>query len=745
MPKLVLFRKTEIIREYILSRKNTFSIGSARLNDIVVNEKNVSEHHATVTKTAGDKYSIKDNNTITGTKVNDRTVVDKELQFGDIITIAGAALQFLPDRRMGKREGEDEAHVLPRYSLLGVYGQYYGKRFDLPNGDTNIGRENISPKGIENGIVLGEDNTVSKGHAKITCQNGKNFARDVGSTGGLAVNGEKVGQFNSVPINPGDEIAIGRTIFRFVESNNLDYSSPVKHHIFFLKIRQPLIIASTIILLFAGFFAMIYGAKTGFFLTTKPAKLQFDMSRTWSASGNTLRAVPADYDAGGALAIADLNNDGVNDIIFLSATGFLYAWDGKEGAQLWAPVAIPNPGKCSPAVADMNGDGIPDIVVTGNGANLYIIDGQSGGIIYKEILGGSIAEMSPCVCDLNGDGKQDVVVCSEEGTVYFLYAPGYAGKMEKFTQFVDPPVYASPVIVTTEKISPLVVVCSYNSKVFFIDGKTRTKKTVDLVEKTGKAHLMSVPPAIGDLNGDRIPEVVVESNVPQYISSIEIMDFNVNWTYFVEPIPPSGIKHHSAPLITDLNGDGLGDVLVTSTNGNLYALKGKTGYPTGELLWKMEVPGMKRTVATPALYDFDKNGLKEFVVGTEDGTLLFVKNSPKRKGMEIMSSLKVSNEAITSPVVIGDINGDGLVEVVDVNTINAVQVVTTNVRTIRNALLWPVYLGNNLRTGVASASEDATFYVWLAVSGFLIICGIIVVYFIVSRKKAALRPRMIYL
>ena len=73
--------------------------------------------------------------------------------------------------------------------------------------------------------------TVSKGHAKISAVQGQYTITDIGSTGGVAINGEKLGQLNSTQLAIGDEISIGRTIFRLVDYFTEDYSLPSKQHI----------------------------------------------------------------------------------------------------------------------------------------------------------------------------------------------------------------------------------------------------------------------------------------------------------------------------------------------------------------------------------------------------------------------------------------------------------------------------------------------------------------------------------
>ena len=137
MPKLLLKRKEEILGEYILRRKPRIFVGSKRGNDILINDKNISEHHCTIILGEGGKYLLKDQNTIIGTKVNDRTVSEKELEIGDVIGIGPYSVILAPDI---------PAANVKEYCLLGVYGKFLGKKYTVKNGDTLIGREQFSPR-----------------------------------------------------------------------------------------------------------------------------------------------------------------------------------------------------------------------------------------------------------------------------------------------------------------------------------------------------------------------------------------------------------------------------------------------------------------------------------------------------------------------------------------------------------------------------------------------------------------------
>lgn len=745
MPKIVLMKKAEILAEYQLGKKNVITIGSAKGNDIILPDKNISEQHCSISR-KNDGYEVKDNNTIAGTRVNDKPITVKDLQMGDMVNIGPYSL-MLRKEYSKTAKGADGAfpETRPLY-LIGIYGRFEGKKFDIKLGDTCLGRENVTPRGITNDIVLSGDMTVSKGHAKFTRNDDQCVIADTGSTGGIAVNGNKVGQLNEVPVRVDDEIAIGRTIFRIAQEGNENYSYPKRHNIFLLKIRRPLITAMTALIGVAAIIAIINGASGLSIISSKPSKTDIDINRFWSPEDNIVRtSAPPEYDITSSPAIGDLSNDGTNDIVYLNSSGQLCAWDGKKGGLLWKPVEIFNSGKMSPVLYDMNNDGVLDIVVLSDTSMLYIIDGQTGGTIRREMLGGTIAELTPAVADMNGDGMPDVAVVSEEGMIHFIYSPGFDQKMEKYSEYVEGPVYASPVIISTKKISPLIVICAYNSKIYILDGKTREKKTVDLVEKTGKAHLLSAPAGVGDLNGDDVPEIVVQSNVPQYISVVDITHFDVNWTYFVEPVPPSGIRHTSAPLIADINGDGVNDVIICSANGYIFGLKGKTGYPAGELMWKMEIPGGGRMITQPAMADLDKDGLLDLVFGTDSGNIFVAKNYPSRKEMQTMTSVKASNAAITSSVAIGDVNRDGLIEIIYSNVGDVVQVLNTNIRTFKSKVVWPMYLGSSYHAGSLAYKVNASPYYVLIISGLgagLVLSGAAI---LVKRKRVSKRPKVVSL
>lgn len=93
--------------------------------------------------------------------------------------------------------------------LVGMAGAYAGSIFPLQaNGSpTTIGRE------PSNHVALTNDNTVSRRHASVRVERDGTVIVDEGSSNGVYVNGVRIS--GAHPLQPGDEVQIGNTRFRF--------------------------------------------------------------------------------------------------------------------------------------------------------------------------------------------------------------------------------------------------------------------------------------------------------------------------------------------------------------------------------------------------------------------------------------------------------------------------------------------------------------------------------------------------
>ena len=98
---------------------------------------------------------------------------------------------------------------MPTIALRFISGKYKGGEYILPDtGLTVIGRSS------DIDLVLMEE-MVSRKHAEIWFENGKINIKDLGSTNGTFVNGEKI---SKAVVNEGDRILIGTSIMKVIES-----------------------------------------------------------------------------------------------------------------------------------------------------------------------------------------------------------------------------------------------------------------------------------------------------------------------------------------------------------------------------------------------------------------------------------------------------------------------------------------------------------------------------------------------
>ncbi len=96
--------------------------------------------------------------------------------------------------------------------LVVIYGQNIGHKFAVKPGELLIGRSSQAHLQIDH-------ESVSRRHARVTTSEGKVSITDLGSTNGTYVNDEPM---ETTDLNDGDLIKVGRTILKYLSSNNVE-------------------------------------------------------------------------------------------------------------------------------------------------------------------------------------------------------------------------------------------------------------------------------------------------------------------------------------------------------------------------------------------------------------------------------------------------------------------------------------------------------------------------------------------
>ncbi|MBK7875864.1 MAG: VCBS repeat-containing protein [Planctomycetes bacterium] len=123
-----------------------------------------------------------------------------------------------------------------------------------------------------------------------------------------------------------------------------------------------------------------------------------------------------------SLAAADVDGDGVLDLVTASGTGFLDVWQGAGDGTFGLLQEYPVPGAPSDLRAgDVNSDGVVDVLISSSsGLQLYL--GLGGGAFGAQQTVASGVQPTACeLGDWNGDGRLDLATaCSNGGGQAYL-------------------------------------------------------------------------------------------------------------------------------------------------------------------------------------------------------------------------------------------------------------------------------------------------------------------------------------
>ena len=255
----------------------------------------------------------------------------------------------------------------------------------------------------------------------------------------------------------------------------------------------------------------------------------------------------------GSPVIADINNDGQNEIIFGTEDGLLYAID-SSGVFLWK-YKVGDAIRSSVLLHDFNKDDMHEIIFGSTDGNLYVVS-ANGELIWKH-EGHSPIESTP----INIPHTNEVVFGCDDGTI-------------KCVGLKEGAVWSYQ---TNGKISAQAVISDlYNdNRMFVVVGSSDFSlyvltETGELTWKYPTEGAIVSKAKIVDLNGDGKKEIIFGSCDNSIYTLTNKGDLIWSYeTYFWVA---------ASPIVEDIDNDGKLEVVVGSYDHNIYVLEAEGSY-----------------------------------------------------------------------------------------------------------------------------------------------------------------------
>jgi uncharacterized repeat protein (TIGR01451 family) len=292
-------------------------------------------------------------------------------------------------------------------------------------------------------------------------------------------------------------------------------------------------------------------------------------------------------------ALADVDGDGLDEIFIGEEDNALHAYKA-DGSVLpgWPRYGFGGQERHTPAIADLDGDGDLEIVTAGStlssglGLFAYHHDGtEVAG--FPIVFPNGFPDTFPAIGDVDGDGALEIVVVTKEPAppwevlVHVLSDDGAAEWTLATSSDVSYGTAPALADLDGDAIPEIVVQTEESIDVWYGDGTVFPGWPVSW---GGGYWLGNSAPVAGDVDGDQLPEIVVTSHLAGSGKTGLVRVYNADGTSHPEFPITLLIGSGAVPAIADLDLDGRNEIIIT---GNYW--NGISGYY--DKVWAYDLGG----------------------------------------------------------------------------------------------------------------------------------------------------------
>ena len=316
--------------------------------------------------------------------------------------------------------------------------------------------------------------------------------------------------------------------------------------------------------------------------------------------------------------------------------------------------------------------------------SLFSALAAAGSILWQYQPGAGEVDTSPGVCDLNGDGSLDLIVCSTAGRIAAIDAQGKQQWYYDARQTIS-----NPPAIWKARQQTRVAVVTNPGKVICLDARSGSRLWD--YSLPGEVDWGSTAPVATDMDGDGTFELVVADRTGNLVCLSD--DGSLQWTIRCA----GGIN--SAPALADLDADGEMEILLGSAKSPLICFS-----HTGQEMWRLaQATG---SGSSPVVTDLEGDGAPEILVGSTEGLSVY-----SRTGKQLWQQRM--KKPVHDAIAVADIDDDDRKEIIVADLFGHVVCLEDN-----GAVKWTANAEQRVRRSPAIADIDGDSMIEILIGGY---------------------------